>query len=430
MSYVCVWSPGWSTGGGPGCDPAVLLEVAPRVAAEERGVIWADARGLPAGRVAEAVLERVGDGSARAGVAGVPVVAEVAARGEGEEGRVRVVGAGGERAFLATKPLALLEPGDRLLALLEGVGVRLCGELAVLEREAVEVRFGAEGVRLWRLSRGDDPRRIFAPVPPERPHASLEFIDYVVTDPERLVFTANALLGSVTEALRRRGEHARRLVLTLSLANGGVWRRTLKPARPTASREAWLRLVRGELERLTLPDAVAGLGVEVEATEEAGVRQGDLFDRGFATAGAVEAALSRLIEGQGEVVVEPELTGHPLPERRARWAAVPLDPAVEGVRGAGGVVAEPRLTLQLLSSPLRVEVEAVERGDHRAPVRFRDRAGWRRVVTAAGPDRISGGWWEEPFAREYFRCITEDGGLFWLYRDGRRDDWYLHGWWD
>jgi protein ImuB len=52
------------------------------------------------------------------------------------------------------------------------------------------------------------------------------------------------------------------------------------------------------------------------------------------------------------------------------------------------------------------------------------------VVTAAGPDRISGGWWEEPFAREYFRCITEDGGLFWLYRDGRRDDWYLHGWWD
>jgi hypothetical protein len=52
------------------------------------------------------------------------------------------------------------------------------------------------------------------------------------------------------------------------------------------------------------------------------------------------------------------------------------------------------------------------------------------IVSAAGPDRVSGGQWTEPYAREYFRCVTDDGMMVWLYRDARLDEWYLHGWWD
>ena len=52
------------------------------------------------------------------------------------------------------------------------------------------------------------------------------------------------------------------------------------------------------LERLTVPDAVAGLALEVDGSEPARAVQGDLFDSGFATAGAVEAALARI---QGEL---------------------------------------------------------------------------------------------------------------------------------
>ena len=55
-----------------------------------------------------------------------------------------------------------------------------------------------------------------APVP-ERPRASLEFVDYVVSDPERLAFTVNALLGRLCDELVARGLHARALLLTLSL---------------------------------------------------------------------------------------------------------------------------------------------------------------------------------------------------------------------
>ncbi|MFW6039810.1 MAG: hypothetical protein ACOC9N_01890, partial [Gemmatimonadota bacterium] len=342
-------------------------------------------------------------------------------------------------------------------------------------------RLGPEGARLWRLARADDPygtvsfargharsaagrarsdassvehgvaggvgkagravAPLFDPVPRERPNASLDFIDYVVTDPARLVFTANALLGRVCDALRSRGETARRLAFRLELADGGRWERVVRPARPTARRETWLRLIRALLERSAVPDAVAGMRVEARALEEAAVRQGDLFDPGFATAGAVEAALARIIEERGAVVVEPDADAHPLAERRAGWVARGVEAAESRRREepdagpapdpAASPPAGPRLTLHLLPEPRPVRVEAAARRDHEAPTRFHDGRGWRGITAAAGPDRVSGGQWEEaPYAREYFRCVTDEGALVWLYRDARRDAWYLHGWWD
>ncbi len=382
---------------------------------------------------------------------------------------VRVIPPDENRFFLATLPLSILGPDDRTLELLRGVGVETLGELAALDAESVGVRFGPGGTALWRLARADDRRRLFRPIPPERRSASIDFVDYVLTDPARLVFTANALLGTVTERLRARGEHARRMRLVLPLANGETWHRSIRPARPTADREAWLRLVRAVLERITVPDAVVGMSLEVEATEPAGVRQGDLFDRGFATAGAVEAAVARLMGSRGPVIVEPDADRHPLLERRTTWhpaadtAATahlsPSTPDPTGRRGdrltgrrrkpapsgkeasnlehcspreqmaVGGRRSAVGLTLQLLPEPRRVTVETVRRRDHEAPTRVRDRS-WRQLVVAAGPDRISGGQWEDAYAREYFRCVTDEGVLLWIYRDARDETWYLHGWWD
>jgi protein ImuB len=450
---ACVWSPAWEAGAPPAEVVAGLLELAPRVAVDGR-VVWADVAGLDgrggrggAAALAAALVECTADPEARGGVAAVPVVAELVARAAAG-GEVAAVPVGEERVAIAALPLRLLAPEPRLLALLEGVGLTTWGALAALEREAVEVRCGPDVVPLWRRARGDDDRRLFVAPARERPAASLDFVDYVVTDPERLVFTTNALLGGVCGRLRERGEHARRLVLSLALANGEGWTRTLRAARPTASREVWLRLARGVLERLTVPDAVTGVALAVEATEAAAAVQGDLFDRGFATAGAVEAAIARLLEEQGPVVVVPARNGDPRVERRAEWQPMGLEEVVVGATtglmvkepgsgaqavGEGGeaAVAAAALTLQLLDEPRRITVETAGRRGRALPVRYREKARWVELPTAAGPDRVSGGQWEEePYAREYFRCVTGEGVLVWLFRDGRDGAWYLHGWWD
>jgi protein ImuB len=53
------------------------------------------------------------------------------------------------------------------------------------------------------------------------------------------------------------------------------------------------------------------------------------------------------------------------------------------------------------------------------------------LTGVSGPQRISGGAWHDtPYAREYFRCVSEAGAILWLFRDARDGAWYLHGWWD
>ena len=170
--------------------------------------------------------------------------------------------------------------------------------------------------------------------------------------------------------------------------------------------------------------------MEVVATEAATSVQGDLFDAGFATAAAVEAAVARLLEVQNDVIVQPETNKPPLAEQRTKLETERLEDWEAGRSSMGSPVPQtPTLELRLLREPREVLVETVNRRDHIVPVRYKD-GQWRQLITAAGPDRISGGKWDEAYAREYFRGVTVAGQLVWLFRDARSDRWYLHGLWD
>ena len=193
---------------------ALFAEAAPRMAVSQQRV-WVDARGLDAKRMATRLCG-IGESNGvamHAGISAVPIAADVAA-GLASADPI-VVPLASEREFLAIQPLSALEIDERLQLLLTGVGIETCGELAVLERESVEVRFGPPLLTYWQWARAEDDRRLFAPVPPTAPHASLEFLDYVISDPERLIFSVNALFGGICDELAIRGTHARRIKLTL-----------------------------------------------------------------------------------------------------------------------------------------------------------------------------------------------------------------------
>ena len=491
--FVCLWSPAWRTVADSLADlsPA-LLTVAPRVVTEERrgGLVWVDARGLDAEHVARSALEvlrGLGLSSVQVGIGRTAIVAEITAvtRDSGSnqfqltatsagchaESRVRSPESSiPSPESLGSLPMSVLEPDPALATLLDGIGVETCGELAALEGESVEVRLGADGVRLWKLARGDDDRRIFAPIPRSLPHASLEWSDYALADTERLLFSVNALLGTVCEKLMERGSLAREMALELKLASGNTLTHPVRAGRATASRKTWLRLARAALERLVLPAGVVGLTLQAAAVVTDQGNQGDLFDRGFATAAATEAALASLAEEQGDVVVVPENTAHPLVERRTTWVgkrepgtgnrerrkrrggqrteqrlratgseelaspsqagSEPNDHYPALVPRSPTPVPSSRLTLHLLPTPRAIEAHTEARRDHVLPTAYRDGGAWYKVLSAAGPDRVSGERWGEAYAREYFRCIVDDGGMVWLYRDARADGWYIHGWWD
>jgi len=378
------------------------------------------------------VFHRSGVERARAALSLVPISAEVAARHEA--GALIVIQPGTERDHIAPHPVDVLGPSKALATLLDGIGIETCGDLAGLDLESVEVRFGAEGARLWRLARADDPRRIFNSIPRALPLASLDWVEYALRDPERLVFIINALVGNISAELTARGQCAREMTMIFSLANRETFEHLVRPARSTASSRAWMRLIRTHLDRIVLPDAVVGITMRVESVTGEVERQGDIFDRGFATSRAAEETIAQLLDDQGAVVVTRKNNQHPLIDRRTEW--VSQEPAQASSRiqlreRAVKATAAPRLTLQLLAEPRRVAVRTRHRRDHELPTAYRDRGeDWMELISAAGPDRVSGGRWSEPYAREYFRCVTDDGMMVWLYRDGREDGWYLHGWWD
>ena len=50
------------------------------------------------------------------------------------------------------------------------------------------------------------------------------------------------------------------------------------------------------------------------------------------------------------------------------------------------------------------------------------------VEEAAGPERLETGWWRgADVRRDYFRVLTEGGQQFWLLRDLKTRQWFLHG---
>ena len=442
MTFACLWSSSFTPESMTGLIPA-LLKVVPRLSVDvERQVIWADTRGLPTEEISRqitTVSAQYQVSNAQLGLSRTPIVAEVAARITGLPSATTLIPPGKEREFLDPQPVTVLGPSPQIQSLFDGVGIEKCADLARLDSESVEVRFGSEGVELWRLSRADDRRMIFKSSPRSLPEATLDWVDYTLTDPERLIFVINALVDNVCTALTARGQCAREVTLVFSLANRTSYEHLVRPARSTASRKAWMRLIRTHLDTIVLADAVTGITLRVEAVTGEVERQGDIFDRGFATARATEETVAQLLDDQGAVIVVPSNTRHPLLERRTTWLT--QEPAHAArthlIRESP---AEPRFTLQLLQQPRPISVKTARRRDFDLPIKYRDTEGWVMIESAAGPDRVSGSPWDEPYAREYFRCVTEDGTLVWIFRtesgangiagSGGGGEWFMQGWWD
>jgi len=299
----------------------------------------------------------------------------------------------------------------------------------------VEVRFGRDGLALWRLARADDPRPIFSARPRELPTASLDWTEFSTTDLEQLVFVLHSLLKTVCDAIAVEGVGVRTLTLTLSLENRTTIVQQVGAARSTAQRTVWLRLMRRALERITLPDRVTGIAVQVDAVGAPAVRQGDLFDLGFASAQAAESAVAHVMDLQGDAVVGLVRSEHPLMERRVDWV-VEENQEAQGLRPKAQLLRPlalgllPTLHPLLLPAPREIGVVTRLRRGFAIPVRYVDNGVPWPLKDSLGPHCISGDRWSERVAREYHQGVRADGVIVLLYRDVLSDQWYLAGWWD
>ena len=198
-------------------------------------------------------------------------------------------------------------------------------------------------------------------------------------------------------------------------------------ARSTSQRTTWLRLMRRALERITLPDRVTGIAIQVDAVGPPTVRQGDLFDLGFASAEAAESAVAHVMDLQSDAVVMMQRTAHLLREARVQWTAVSDPVVVHAPRDTFAITA---LTPLLLPRPRAIDVATdVVRG-FAMPVHYTDNGVRNKLRECIGPHCVSGNRWSDRFTREYHQGVRDDGVVVLLYHDVEQDQWWLAGWWD
>ena len=416
---------------------AQLLVASPQVtpAAHEPGLWWIGAHGLEAmggERMLVRALSELAHAwhpRARVAIASSCVAARAATwaapgRNTGAAASF-IVPAGGDAAYLAPAPLALIPMDGELRATLAALGIESAGAFAALDSEDVERRWGAEGLAAWRLARGDDVRRpVLATV------AARHAIEVELSSPastmEPVLFLLRPAIDRLSAALAAEGRAAATVAITLTLDD----RRSALPAgaaahtvtrqihlpRPVARAAPLVEQCRALLDTWTLTAPVCGLAVAIASTVSAASEQGDLLALGWHDPATADAAFARLRAELGaRAVVRPALRDEHRPERSGAWCED------DGPRALAPAGKEP--ALRLLETPETVEVEWD--GDRPCALWWRE----RRVAIghADGPERLSGDWWKDGYARDYWRCESDSGELL-AFRE--RERWYLQGWYD
>lgn len=361
-----------------------------------------------------------------------------------------IVCPGSDASYLAPLPLSLIPMDAEIRDALVALGLDTCGALAALASGDVERRWGAAGLQAWRLAQGIDARRatLARSNQPRQAHAELA-MSTTSTEPV-LFLVRGALEGLIADLVRdARAAAAVAITLTLddgrgSLPSGGMPHtitREVRAPRALARVAPWFERCRTLLDGWTLTAPVSAVTVAITVTAPMGAEQGDLLAPTWRDPAAAEAAFERLRTTLGvQGVVRPVAVDAYCPEREGAWESVLMtddgrrmtDTAAYAAASsdrASSVIRLPSsvISLRLLEQPESVSVISAPRGDPRAL----DWRGRRIPITRAeGPQRLSGAWWTEaPFARDYWRCESDElEQEFLLFRD--RAGWKLQGWYD
>jgi protein ImuB len=335
-----------------------------------------------------------------------------------------VVPAGGEAAALAPLPLELLELEAERRDLFRRWGLRTLGDLARLPPAPLAARLGAEGPRLARFARGED-ESVLVPTPlPERFETTLE-LDWPVDGLEPLSFLLGRVIDPLCAGLAVRGAKAASLGVDLGLVDGSTHARVLRPAAPSGEARTWRTLVLLDLEAHPPRDAIARITARAEPSP-ARAAQFSLLDPALPSPERLAETMARLhawtAEGRSG---SPQLVDTHRPGAFAVSTFAPA-PLPRGRREEGS--SPPRVALRAFRPPRLAHVLT----KHAAPV-FVSAPGVRGAVTArAGPWRASGDWWDVAWSREEWDVALApsghaSGGVFRLFLDRLRGEWFLEG---
>ena len=418
-------------------------------------------------------LARRGSGlglSARIAVAENIEVAILAARGSPG---VTLIPPGEEAERLRALPVHTLLPSLEILETLARWGVESCGKLAALPVIQLSERLGQEGVRLHTLARGALVRSLVLAKPSDNFQEEME-LDDSVEELESLSFLLGRLLDQLCERLAARSLSARCIRMEFDLERSfekGLqlsahadqhkllprkFEKTLALPVPMRDSKLLLKLVRLRLQSDPPPAAVIKIALSAEADRVRTTQRG-LFLPASPEPEKLELTMARLANLVGDANVgSPQLMDTYRPDairmerfRLAQEAAGgrrkkpigTVDKPV-GKNSSASRMAKPAKGFRLLRPSLPACVELLDG----LPVRIFFQSARGEIVSASGPWRTSGEWWQDPWDQaewdvevRFFSSVPKnkrssnpasERGLYLIYYDLRQQGWFLRGMYD
>jgi protein ImuB len=353
-----------------------------------------------------------------------------------------------QRVALSALPVEGLRLDPAILDTFLKLGLRRIGDLYALPRAPLSRRFGEQPLTrldqaLGRIDEPIEPRRL-----PPAFRTRLAFVE-PIGRPEDIAAATSRLLAALCKQLEQVSVGARSLEISLYRVDGSVDRTSIGTSRPNRDNPKLMKLFEeklGELDPgfgvelmiLAAPEVEAWSGSQDPLPEvEPGTpvlsqdNSIDLADR-LATRLGIDN-VARLLPRDSHLPERVQVTG-PVANDAAPTGAWQRVAAMKGARPT-----------RLLQRPEPVTVTALLPDD--PPSSFQWRRHSHRLVRVEGPERITNEWWRPrsdgivapanslPPARDYYRVEDDDGGRFWLFRDGPMNamagagatKWFLHG---
>ncbi|MFI5126687.1 MAG: hypothetical protein ACHQJX_07650 [Candidatus Acidiferrales bacterium] len=369
---------------------------------------------------------------------------------------VTIIPPGEEAQRLGCMPIGVLSPSLEVFETLERWGVRTCTELAALPLLQLSERLGQEGVRLHELARGASQRSLVL-IEPSAGFEEEMTLDYAVAELEPLAFLLGRLLDQLCARLTARSLAAGAIRLRFDLERSpennsqflnekssgepalSIYEKVVTLPVPMRDSKMLLRLLRLQLQANPPRASIIKIYLAADPARQR-VAQGGLFLPSSPDPEKLELTIARLTNLVGDSHIgSPELVDtHRSGEFHMNRFAPSRDESLKNRKSS-----KPATGFRAFrpSLPLKVEL----REGHPARISFRGMRG--EVVAASGPWRTSGDWWQEdPWQHDewdleiHFRfspaihlergSTCPQRGLYRIYYDALRGNWFMRGIYD
>jgi protein ImuB len=223
------------------------------------------------------------------------------------------------RTFVASLPVAALEPSTDVAVILHQWGIRTVGELLALGQDAVVDRLGLEALALFAAASTTAMRPIHL-VPPAGNYGEAFDFEHAVETMEPLLFILKRLVDALAQRLELGGLAAEILTLKLRLESGAVLARGLRVPQPTRRADVLFRMLQTHLETLRTNSPIVGVALEADPAPPE-QRQFSLFEAALRDPHQFQETLARL-----SALLGADRVGSPVLENSHRPDAFKLVP--------------------------------------------------------------------------------------------------------